>query len=258
MGWTVVVVAQLSTLAPTAAIASIGGNRVALQDEQALFGNQAGLAWIEDKSIHLGAQSIFLLEDARFLNAGFALPTSSGTFGLSLSSLHFASLDHQRIGLGYGRKLAENLSIGGQVNTWIYQIDEYGSTTTLSFELGAQYEILKGLIAGFHVESPVQVALSEEEDLPTILTAGFAYTPSNKLGLFAQAQKGLDTELTMAFGIDYALAQAMRLRLGLDTQAETFTFGISYQIKELLRLDLASSYHSVLGFSPNFGATIRL
>jgi len=226
---------------------------VAFTGINSIFTNQAGLAGLENMGFLLSAEQRFVLNDLNNLGAGFAIPTNSGTFGLSISYFGFEDFNQSKIGLTYARKLMEKFSIGIQFDMLSTQISEYGNKNLFTFEIGVQSELIENLLLGFHLYNPVKLELIEDEFLPTILRAGATYTASKKLMLHTELEKDFDFPFVFKAGIEYELVNDFWLRLGVHTNPTALSFGIGYQMKNGLRFDLASNYHQELGFTPSIG-----
>ncbi|MCO6494029.1 MAG: hypothetical protein J5I98_36765 [Phaeodactylibacter sp.] len=232
---------------------AMGYAGVTFTDVNSVFTNQAGLAHVENLAVTAYGEQRFLVSEIRSVGLGAALPTSSGVFGLSLHYFGFERYNEQRIGLAYGRKLLEKLSIGAQFLMLNTRIPEYGNKAVFTFEAGALVELLPQLNLGVHLFSPARVQLTEEDDIPTVLRLGVSYLPSDKLSLLAELEKDIDYEARARFGADYRIAEPLFLRLGVATQPTALSFGLGLALPGGLRLDVASSYHQVLGFTPAAG-----
>ena len=237
----------------TAQAQGMGGQSVFLQGESALFGNPAGLATMENWAAMAAFERRFLLADLDLLGAAAALPTRSGSFGLLVQRFGFEEFVQQKFALGYGRKLARHLLLGGQVDFWQTQIDEYGSTGTLSFELGLQARISEELVLGTHLINPAPVELAEGEDLPTIVRAGAAYQPSKNVTAAFELEKDVDFPLRVKAGVEYRAAPILQLRAGFSSNPGVFHFGLGLHLPKGLRVDTAMRYHQTLGMTPTVG-----
>jgi hypothetical protein len=226
---------------------------VSFTDINSIFNNQAGLAELENVGFLLSTEQRFLISDLNNFGVGFAMPTNSGTFGVSIHYFGFEDFNQSKIGLTYARKLMEKLSVGIQFDMLSTQISEYGNTNLLTFEIGIQSELIENLLLGFHLYNPVKLEIIEDEYLPTILRAGATYTASKKLMLHAELEKDFDFPFIFKGGIEYELADDFWLRVGVHTNPTALSFGLGYQMKSGLRFDLASNYHQELGFTPSLG-----
>lgn len=222
-----------------------------------IFSNQAGLAYLEGLAFTAYGEQRFLVSEIRSVAAGAALPTASGTFGLSLHYFGFEGYNEQRIGLAYARQLLEKLSIGAQFLMLNTRIPEYGNKANFTFEVGAQAELLPQLNLGVHLFSPARVKVTEEDFLSAVLRLGLSYLPSDKLSLLAEVEKDIDYPARARFGIEYQAIEPLFLRLGVATEPTQLSFGLGYALPGGLKLDIASSYHQVLGFTPAAGITFN-
>jgi hypothetical protein len=222
-------------------------------DINSLFSNQAGLAKLERATAIAFAEQRFLLNELQGLNAGVALPTNSGTFGLSLNYFGFDDYNEQRAGLAYARQLVDKLSIGAQMLVLNTQIAEYGNQANVTFEIGLLAEVLPQLSLGVHLYSPARIEITTDEYLPSVFKLGLSYLPSDKLSILAEVEKDIDYALRTKVGLEYNVLDQLSMRMGLATQPVNISFGLGYQLKNGLALDVASSYHEILGFTPSAG-----
>jgi hypothetical protein len=232
---------------------AMGQTGLTFSDINSIFSNQAGLAFLEGPSFLAFAEQRFLLEELQSFSFGAALPTSSGTFGLSINHFGFDAYNEQRLGLAYGRRLFGSLALGAQFLMLNTRIPEYGSKAVFTFELGALMELMPQLEFGVHLYSPARVEVSTEEYLPTVLRLGLRYFPSSSLNLLAEVEKDIDYPARIKMGAEYKAAEPLALRFGVATQPVALSFGIGYRLANGLGLDIASSYHQLLGFTPAAG-----
>lgn len=237
--------------------AALGQTGLTFTDIYSIFSNQAGLAFLESFSGGVQAERRFMLSEIQSLSAAAALPTASGTFGISLNYYGFEDFNEQRIGLAYARKLYSKMSIGAQFLFLNTRIPEYGNAGNFTFEVGLLMEIVPQLLAGFHVYSPIRVETVDKENLPTLLSLGLSYKPSEKVNINAEVQKDIEFKLRVKSGIEYQAADSFLLRIGIGTEPTLISFGVGYHIQENIAIDLASSYHQVLGFTPSIGVSYK-
>jgi hypothetical protein len=233
--------------------AGMGYTGLTFTDVNALFTNQAGIADLDGVTATAFGEQRFLLSELGNYSFGLAVPTASGTFGLTLNYFGFEGYNEQRLGLAYGRRLFEKISIGAQALVLNTQIPEYGSKAVVTFELGVLVELLPQLSLGVHTYSPVRVNVVGEEYLPSVLKAVVQYSPSKQIVLLAEVEKDIDYPARAKFGVEYQVAEPFHLRLGVATQPTSVNFGFGYQLLENMRFDIATAYHELLGFSPAGG-----
>ena len=234
---------------------AMGDAAVTFQDVSSLFSNQAGMVYSNQMSFIAFAERKFGLADINNVAAGFLYPVKQAAFGLTLQYYGFEGYNEQKIGLSYARQLMEKLSIGAQFDYLNFKIPEYGNTSIFTFEIGFQSNLTPSLILGLHLFSPVRVSILEEENLPTIISFGAGYKVSEKVLFTLEAEKDIDYDFSAKFGIEYWIHPSFALRIGGRTNPTLGSFGVSYQLKNQFMIDVASSFHQVLGLSP--GVSIR-
>lgn len=239
-----------STYSNGARSTAMGNTGINFTDINSLFNNQAGLADLKTTSFLVAADRRFALADLNNLTAGFALPTQSGTFGISINYFGFDLYNETKIGLAYARKLMDKLSIGVQFDMLNTRIPEYGSKNIFTFEIGLQSELSENLTLGFHLFNPVKLETVEGEYLPSVIQGGITYSPTKKVLLNIELEKDIDFPFTIKSGIEYEMVDNFWLRVGINTEPASVSFGIGYLMKSGLRLDVASNYHQELGFTP--------
>lgn len=233
--------------------AGMANASVTFTDIYSAFSNQAGLANLQQLTVAAFAEQRFLLKELQTISAAAALPTPSGTFALTLHHFGFEGFNEQKFGIAYGRKLLDGLSIGAQVLLLNTSIPEYGNKLNVTFELGMITQLLPKLQLGAHVYSPMQLELANGENLPTIFKIGLAYLPSEKLVCTGELEKDIAFPARVKFGIDYQVVEQVHIRTGIATNPTTLAFGAGYRLQKGLAVDIATSYHQTLGFTPTAG-----
>ncbi len=238
-------------LSSTAKGQGLGSTGVSFSDANSLFYNQAGLVHLPQPAAILSARQPFSLANLKTVAAGFAYPTHSGVFGLSALYYGFEDFNQQQFSIAYARRLFKQLSLGGQVNVLNTRIPEYGSHSILTFELGFHTQLLDGLFLGGHLYNPMQTDINEVEQLPALMRLGLSYIATRQVRFYAEAEKDIDYSATAIFGIEYTLIEPLQLRAGIRNKPSTFHFGLGFRWHNAWLIDLASSYHQTLGFSPS-------
>ncbi len=231
---------------------AMGNASAALTDVFAANNNQAGLANLKNISIGIYSERKFLLNTLNTHACIFAMPTKMGVFGISVTYFGFKDYNDKKIGLAFAKMLAENFSLGVQLDYLSTFITEYGTKSFVTFELGIQSKITRELSLGVHVYNPIRAKISsyQNEKTPTIMRLGFSYVPSEKLLLCIEVEKDIDHKPVFKTGIEYELINKLFLRAGIATNPTYNTFGIGIDLKNI-KIDFASSIHTVLGYTPH-------
>ena len=226
--------------------------------------NQAALAQIKNAAIGIYGERRFLLSELSFYNAVLAIPTSSGNFGLKTLYYGSGSYNETQLGLAYGRKLGNKIDIGVQFNYNGISISSYGNASIISFEIGTILHLTNQVHAGFHVSNPVGSKFGKdhpdnyrEEKLPTVYTIGLGYDASEKFLFRAEIVKEENQDVNVNAGIQYRLIPQLQTRAGISTTNGTAWIGVGFNFKKF-RIDLSSSYHPKLGFTPGLLLLLNL
>jgi len=228
-----------------------GNANLTYRDIHSGFNNQAGLAYLEGFSGAAYAENRFLLKELQLAAISIAKPTNAGTWGMMLQYFGFEEYNEQKVGLSYSRKLFDKLAIGAQFDFLNTQIKEYGSAAAITFEIGLQYEILDKLTTGIHIFNPIRATIGTQE-LPAILQIGLTYRPTNYIAISGSVEKDSTLPYTIRMGLEYQVLEKIQFRAGFNSNPNRLSFGLGYTVNRM-QLNVAASYHDVLGFSPALG-----
>lgn len=235
----------------------LGGSGVAFSGLASLGNNPAGLADLEGWGAGVQAEQRFRLSELQLLSAAGAISAGSGSFGLQLNYFGFEAYNEQKIGLTYARKLFDQLYLGAQLGVFNTRIPEYGSRALITFDLGLLAPLSRELTFGFHLLNPIRQEIIEGEYLATVLRFGLQYQPAEKIHLLAEVEKDIQQPVRVHAGLEYQIIDPFFLRLGVATEPVAMSFGFGYALSGGLSIDVAASYHQVLGFTPAFGVVYR-
>jgi hypothetical protein len=218
--------------------------------------NQAGLAFIKNFQTGAFYESRFLVSDLGMKAVAAAMPTKFGVFALEVTSLGLGKLySENKAGVAYAKSFGPKFSASLQLNYFNTHIGEnYGSSSTVCGEFGLIAIPVKNLTIGFHMYNPTRSKLngSLDEHLPTIMRLGTVYSFSERVLISVEAEKDVDYKPVIRGGIEYRPVPNFYLRAGAASNPGLMAFGFGIVMKKL-RLDIASSFHSQLGFSPSVG-----
>lgn len=217
--------------------------------------NQASLAGIESMQMGVFYETRFMMSELGMKAFAAGLPTKYGAFGLNVNSFGFSLYGETKAGVAYARKLAEHFSVGVQIDYFNTRIGEgYGNASSVGGEIGLLAEPVKNLTIGLHIFNPTRSRLSGnlDERIPTIMRFGMSYKFSEQVFIIAEAEKDVDYKTTFRGGVEYHPIPAFYIRAGAASNPGLVAMGFGVALKKF-RLDISSSFHSVLGFSPSVG-----
>lgn len=230
--------------------AAMGNASLVFRDINSAFSNQAGLAFLESSSATLFAEQRFLLSEINSIGFAAAHPIQSvGTVGLMVQAFGFNAYNEQKVGLSYSRKLFKETSIGLQFDYLSTRIPDYGQAHTLTAELGFHTRLTKDWIFAGHVYNPFRSSLPNQDRLPTLFNLAFGFQPKEQILFTGGIEKDFDYPLRGKIGMEYRVVDALALRIGLSTMPWLSSFGLGLYLKNF-NIDLAASFHPVLGFTP--------
>lgn len=230
----------------------LAGTSVCLSDGWSVFHNQAGLTQVKGWEAGAFFQNRFLVENLGDRGIYAASKAGSGVLAGSYQSFGVPGFNQSRVGLAYALPLSDKFSIGVQANYHSLRIAEgYGISRSFSAEGGIIYKLNDALILGAHIENINRPKLSEftEERMPSTIRIGAGYIFSQKVKLLGQIHQELNQKLQVSSGIEYDIAESVIVRIGAASQPGLWTLGFGWKSK-YIRADLSSSYHAILGFTP--------
>ncbi len=238
---------------------AMGSVSVCFRDLWSANNNQAGMADLKKYETGLYVENRFLDKNLSYSNFIFAIPTYTGVLALNYSYFGFSLYNEQKVGLAYGKRLAKYLSVGLQLDylrTFIGY--DYGVKNNFTFELGLQSEVTERLTFGAYVFNPVNVKLNNynSERIPVLFRTGLSYKASDEFLIACELEKNIYFKPSVKIGLEYRLVEKAYVRCGIKTQPIEYAFGAGFEGEHWV-LDISSSIHQVLGYSPQLSAVYK-
>lgn len=230
---------------------SLSAYSVQQNDALSFTGNQAALAAAKHAGIGVFGERRFMLKETSVYTLGAALPTRLGNVGIQINYAGYKNFRENKIGLAYARKLGKLVDVGVQFNYYGYSIPAYGKASAVNFEIGALFHLTGKLNAGLHVYNPVggKLGKNSEEKLAAAYKIGLGYDASEKFFISGEIIKEEAKSVNVVAGLQYQFAKQFFAKAGFISESGTVYAGAGVGWKNL-RLDISSSYHPQLGFSP--------
>jgi len=222
-----------------------------IADEYSLFNNPGSLGYVEEESISVGYMNSYNIEG---LSSGFATFSKSikqGFASIGIFSFGDIIFRQSKLAFGFGNKFGI-ASLGASINYHHYMIEGFGSNGFLSLDIGGLAELSPMVLISGSIKNVTQSMVSgyTGEYLPTIMSAGISFIPSNQLTLYSQYDKNLEHPGQLKFGLEYSYS-ALILRTGLIANPALLSFGIGFHHKKI-RMDYGIRNHQVLNASHIF------
>jgi len=238
-----------------APFAGMGNTGIAQWGLYSISTNAAGLKSLSRPSIALAYQQHFLLADLRTQALLFATPIhSSGYMGFFVHNYGIQSISNElKIGSVYTKTFGPRISTFTGLNYHQYFIRQYSNDHTYSVDIGVQYQwnslLNIGLIArninAARFQQDVNARIAQQWGL------GLYYILYENIHLSAESLRDELKNIFSRAGISYRIDHVIHLRTGLATLPMQYFAGIGLHFKNL-QMDMAASFHSKLGTSPQF------
>ena len=232
--------------------AGMGQTSVAISDCWSANNNQAGMAFLDNNKVGFFFENRFLMKALSVQSLCFNYKMHTGTLGATLRYTGDAVYNSTKAGLGYALVIGHNVSAGVQLDyLGTYLGQEYGKSHKVTFEAGVMVKLNQQLTFGVHSFNAIHAKQSGygNEAIPTTMNFGFGYTGIDKFLLTAEVYKNSEFPMELRTGAEYRLNQVAYARIGLCSNPARYTFGFGIEKKKIV-IDIASSVHQQLGYSP--------
>jgi long-subunit fatty acid transport protein len=237
--------------------AAMANAAVTSSDLWSVSHNQAGLAHLKKNEAGFYYENRYSIQELSLKGLAIATPLKSGVLGLSVTHFGFSLFSETKAGLAYSLKMGEKVSAGVQLNYKNIFIGEgFGNRGIMTAEAGFLAELTDGLTLGAHIYNPsrARIAHYNNEREPTIMRLGLVYSLSQNTLFCIEALKDTQNKPVFKAAMEYQPVENFYLRAGVSSNPSANTFGIGFYFKKI-RIDMASSFHSVLGLSPMISCT---
>lgn len=230
-----------------------------LNDVWAYHHNPGALGDVSTLTAGLSYENRFLLKELQSQGFAVAVPLKVGV--ISVGGQLYGSQQYRtsKAGFGYSMKLSDKFFAGVQLNYLGLRLPEnYGSANTVTGEVGIYAKISEQWKIGASVFNLGRARLADFADdrFTTMMRLGTSYTFSEKVLVALDFEKNLDYDVRIKTGIEYEVVNRFKLRGGFATAPIELSAGIGYEWKQL-QLGVGSSYHQILGWSPNFALVFK-
>jgi hypothetical protein len=167
------------------------------------------------------------------LNMAAAGPLSGGHWGVQLEHRGLAGFGETQVGIGYGMRLSDAVSMGLRFNYYRLWIAGYGSAAAFPVEWGAICRVAPGLKVAMHLYNPFGARLRKDalERLPVVVRFCMGYTISEKAALTV----GVIREEGHAVGLEpmihYQPEQSLFFRFGFVVPGSAVIFSTGFSRK---------------------------
>jgi len=249
---------QGQTVVPTvgAPAAASGYTSLTTTDLWSVFNNQAASASLRKIQAGLFFENLYLLDEMSRVAIGAFLPLGNGGVSISIDQFGSSLYSEMKAGVAYALRMGDHFSAGVQLDYLRMSIGEgYGNYHAISFEAGILALITENLSLGVHVFNPThQRWMRTEAHIKALIRGGLALRVEKSLEIYGEVHKSTADQAMFCGGAEYRYREKFFLRMGITSGPARYTFGVGLQTRRIL-LDISSSVHSWLGYSPQLSFT---
>jgi hypothetical protein len=231
---------------------SLAGVASVFEDAWATGNNPAGLAGYSHISFGTNLEQRYLLPELGHYSVAASFPAFKGCFGALAMFSGYSSFVDQKISLAYGMPFGGQFMAGVSI-VYVFQKagDESAPIHQVSYKIGTLLKLSGKADLAFTAFNPFQLYFKSKDyaTLPSVFNLGLLYRYSSSLNLVAEAEKDLLYPLCLKVGSEYIFRDIFFIRGGIRIFPFSWSFGAAYRYHHYL-LEIASSYHQYLGFSP--------
>lgn len=234
---------------------SLGGSSLIFNDVWCANNNSGALGFKKTFEVGAAYENRFLVKQLATSSFAATLPIKKGCFGVYYSGFGYTLYRENRFGVSYGLNLSEYFSLGIGLNyLQTQQGDVYGRGRALSADIGFVGKLTKKIQVAGHVYNVngAKMLSYNNERVPSVIRFGVAYLPSEKINILVEAEKSSYKKILFRAGLEYIPVKEFFIRVGACSSPMSASFGLGVNLKGI-KLDLSSTYHNILGFSPQAG-----
>lgn len=234
---------------------------VSFSDTWSTFHNQAGLAGVSGISAGFFYESKFNVDELSLVAGSLALPSKTGTFGISFFQFGKGAFKEQKLGFAFSKQLSVNFSAGIQLDYFSQTFPENEHAKGFAtFEGGIIWSPAEQLHLGAHLFNPVAAGIETpygKQKMPAIYRIGGHYAFDEMVLATVEMQKTGQNKALIKTGIEFLPVKNLALRFGVAGKPINYTAGIGYKTGKL-SADIGFSYHGNLGVTPSVSVQFEL
>jgi hypothetical protein len=219
------------------------------QNEFGIFLNPAKLTRATGLQVNLFYRNYYGISDLNQITLGSQFLINKLPFGFGISRYGSKIYSETEIRLGTGINIFEAIHFGISLNTYHLEIQNYGSTIGVGFDISALYSITPNLTSAFVISNANEPKLGKiSERIPAYFALGVSYKIFADTEICFDVVKDAEFDFDYRFGINYSFKNWLTLILGYRDQVNSFSTGFNLG-KNQLTLGYAFVYHPLLGGS---------
>lgn len=239
----------------------MGNAFVSQYDLEAFSHNQAGLAKLINPSFSLFYENRFCLKELSLRGILIGIPSGNGVFSTCLQSFGPSKWMETTFSVAYSLKLTPKLSGGIQFSYLGMKLPEENQTlSSVGTEIGFIFQLSPTLFVGAHLANPFSIpfyTMSYNDKIPWRLSLGGHSLITNEITMAIETEKTEYQKTVFKAGIEWKVVDQFFLRGGFNTGPVRLSGGIGFCYR-LIKVNIAFSYHQVLGTTPSISMNYSL
>ena len=229
---------------------ALSRSTVASPNVYGLYNNMGAISFVDEATANINGGIYYGIPELKHFQAGalFRL-TEADRFGITIN--HFGDPDYREssFGVGYSRRILNQLGLGFKVNYTLLDISEFGNSAGWSFEGGILGRISDKLWIGYQGKYFFENDINYNEKMSH--HGGIHFQPLDLLAIT------LSTTYIRGWsiqgGIQYTLIDNLWVKIGANSLEPSYSMGLGFQFSDRFSVEGALQYHSILGSSPFLG-----
>jgi len=219
----------------------------------ALFRNPAVAAFHKGGQIELFYQNFYGLKEINMVAMDAGMNLGSFPAGIAVKRFGNNLYAETEAHLVFSMRIMDSLAVGLSINGCFLQIERYGHSAAIGFDLAGFYGIAPGLSLGFLLHNITEPNIGEsKERIPGVFCLGISYMPVPSLELNVDAVKESAFAFDYRIGLGYRISKWLQVSGGLKDKTNQFSAGLRIN-SGLFSFGYALEYHAILGSSNMIG-----
>lgn len=212
--------------------------------------NVGALGWVRQSGLAVGYDNRYNLQALNQIAFSSALHHEKyGNLGIAASRFGADLFNQTRLSLGWGKSFGI-AALGIQAQWYQISATDFPSRNFLIVQFGGMAKLTPKIHFAGSIYNLNQAKGSEYQDekIPTIVRAGFAFLPNDKVRVMTEVQKDLDQNAVIKAGLEYEITDKFWLRTGFVSQTNQVCGGFGWEWRQL-GIDYAVNRHPNLGWT---------
>jgi hypothetical protein len=221
-------------------------------DEWSLFNNPAGLSDIKNSIAAFSYNAYPSFKTFNRMAATFSMPVKIGAAGIGMFRYGDNIYHEEIVSAGYSNRFGL-ASLGVKANYIQYSAEGFGTRGVLTVSFGGIASLTERLMIGAYITNINKPKITETETVPSRLTAGIGFKPSDKILVCTELEKDLAKKVIWKTGLEYQYNQKFFIRTGFSINPDAAFAGFGFKPGKLA-VDYALQYNLNTGM--NHQATV--